>query len=548
MPTTRSMALRQRKAAGDSAAEETEKKKQSSVEQSATEASEPLPTKPNDETEEQEDAELAAHDWSSLLLLLLLYTLQGIPMGLSASIPFILQEKVGYADQATFSLVSWPFSLKLLWAPFVDSLYSRRIGRRKSWLIPVQLVCAALMIGGSFFISDMLGEGEGQKPHVMALTIFFFVLYFMMATQDIAVDGWALTMLSSHHVGHASTCNTVGQTLGYFVAYVGFLALHDPATCNAYFRSVPQPDGMVSLAAFMNFWGWVMLVTTVGVAIFKQERRDRHEEKLTIFETYRQMYSVMRLPSVISLSVVLLTSKIGFAAAEGVASLKLVEYGLKKEKLALLTPILVPLGIVIPVFLGRRIKADKPLDMYLLGYPFRLFLGVLYAAIVFVTPSVMAHNEDYHFYYYGFILLVGALHEIAANMMYVPQMAFFARISDPFIGGTYMTFLNTITNLGSKWPNSLSLAVVDYLTTRECVGGRNHDEILAIGSHTCSNAEERAACTSAGGECLIVRDGFYVETVICSIVGILWLVICYRRVQHLQNLKIDQWRVGAKAD
>lgn len=33
-------------------------------------------------------------DWSSMLLLLLLYTLQGIPMGLSSSIPFILQEKV----------------------------------------------------------------------------------------------------------------------------------------------------------------------------------------------------------------------------------------------------------------------------------------------------------------------------------------------------------------------------------------------------------------------------------------------------------------------
>lgn len=33
-------------------------------------------------------------DWPSMLLLLLLYTLQGIPMGLSSSIPFILQEKV----------------------------------------------------------------------------------------------------------------------------------------------------------------------------------------------------------------------------------------------------------------------------------------------------------------------------------------------------------------------------------------------------------------------------------------------------------------------
>ena len=32
--------------------------------------------------------------------------------------------------------------------------------------------------------------------------------------------------------------------------------------------------------------------------------------------------------------------------------------------------------------------------------------------------------------------------------MFVAQMAFYAKISDPLIGGTYMTLLNTVTNLG----------------------------------------------------------------------------------------------------
>lgn len=54
--------------------------------------------------------------------------------------------------------------------------------------------------------------------------------------QDIAVDGWALTMLSRENVGFASTCNTIGQTLGFFISQVGFLALYDPDVCNKYFR------------------------------------------------------------------------------------------------------------------------------------------------------------------------------------------------------------------------------------------------------------------------------------------------------------------------
>ena len=39
------------------------------------------------------------------------------------------------------------------------------------------------------------------------------------------MDGWALTMLQKHNVGYASTCNSVGQTAGYFMGYVLFMAL-----------------------------------------------------------------------------------------------------------------------------------------------------------------------------------------------------------------------------------------------------------------------------------------------------------------------------------
>lgn len=67
----------------------------------------------------------------SVSLLLFLYVLQGIPLGLAGSVPLILQSRnVSYSDQAFFSFVFWPFSLKLLWAPLVDSLYFSRFGRR----------------------------------------------------------------------------------------------------------------------------------------------------------------------------------------------------------------------------------------------------------------------------------------------------------------------------------------------------------------------------------------------------------------------------------
>jgi PAT family acetyl-CoA transporter-like MFS transporter 1 len=95
------------------------------------------------------DTDPLAGDYQNLFLLLLLYTLQGVPMGLSGAIPYILQEKsVSYTEQAVFSLVSWPFSIKLLWAPIVDSWYSEKFGRRKTWLVPAQLAIGLVMLAG----------------------------------------------------------------------------------------------------------------------------------------------------------------------------------------------------------------------------------------------------------------------------------------------------------------------------------------------------------------------------------------------------------------
>jgi len=39
--------------------------------------------------------------------------------------------------------------------------------------------------------------------------------------------------------------------------------------------------------------------------------------------------------------------------------------------------------------------------------------------------------------------------QVAVYCVYVPTMAFFAKVSDPAIGGTYMTLLNTVCNMGT---------------------------------------------------------------------------------------------------
>lgn len=202
-------------------------------------------------------------------LLLFLYVLQGIPLGLAGSIPLIMQSKnVSYKDQAYFSFVFWPFSLKLLWAPLVDSVYVKRFGRRKSWLVPTQYLLGLFMLGLSFTVDSLLQADGPGGPDVITLTGVFFMLAFLAATQDIAVDGWALTMLSRENVGYASTCNSVGQTTGYFLGNVLFLALESPDFCNKYLRFEPQDQGIVTLSGIED------VVPMRSRRCFKMEPKD----------------------------------------------------------------------------------------------------------------------------------------------------------------------------------------------------------------------------------------------------------------------------------
>ena len=255
--------------------------------------------------------ERLAKDKSSILLLLLLYILQGIPLGLAGSLPIILQtKKVGYRQQAMFSLVSWPFSIKLLWAPIVDCIYSRTFGRRKSWLVPSQYLIGLTMILLSYLVSDLLGS-DAVAPSVGFLTVVFFFLHFLAATQDIAVDGWALTMLSRENVGYASTCNTVGQTAGFFISYTFFLALQSKDFCNTYLRWEPQETGIVELPSFLFFFGVLFLVVTTIVLLMKRERYEEHPEgHQNILTGYMQLVSVLKLPSIQTFALAVLTSKV----------------------------------------------------------------------------------------------------------------------------------------------------------------------------------------------------------------------------------------------
>jgi len=85
--------------------------------------------------------------------------LQGIPVGLAfGSVPFLLKAKLSYGQVGVFSLASYPYSMKLAWSPIVDAVFSRKFGRRKSWIVPIQFLSALLLLWLGSHIENLMED------------------------------------------------------------------------------------------------------------------------------------------------------------------------------------------------------------------------------------------------------------------------------------------------------------------------------------------------------------------------------------------------------
>jgi len=142
-----------------------------------------------------------------LALLSVLYFAQGLPFGFQATaLPVYLRVSgVSVTTLGFLGLLSAPWMLKVLWAPLVDRQGSRRLGRRLSWILPMQAALAAVAALAAFV---------DPARQLAALLALVFAMNLFAATQDIAVDGLAIDTLRPSELGLGNAAQVVGYKLG----------------------------------------------------------------------------------------------------------------------------------------------------------------------------------------------------------------------------------------------------------------------------------------------------------------------------------------------
>ena len=149
-------------------------------------------------------------------------------MGFSCGVPLLLtitvlqawmkEEGVNLTAIGMMSLVGFPYTLKFLWAPFLDRFALPLLGRRRGWLLIAQITLIVSIAG--------LGQtNPGNEPWMVAFAAF--LVTFFSASQDIVVDAYRREDLSDEELGLGSSLYINGYRVGMLLASGGGLIMAD---------------------------------------------------------------------------------------------------------------------------------------------------------------------------------------------------------------------------------------------------------------------------------------------------------------------------------
>jgi PAT family beta-lactamase induction signal transducer AmpG len=232
-------------------------------------------------------------------------------LGFSSGLPFFLSgNTLGYwlRDEGTtlgaIGFLSWvglAYSLKFLWAPFIDRLDAPlfgRFGRRRGWLIVSQLLVAVGLLGLSVI---------GLKRGLVTLGVFALIVAFASSTQDIVVDAWRIEaagdsdelglLTAAYQLGYRAALLIsdaliliVASNFGWPVSYSVMAALMAIGLCASFVAAEPlrARQGLVAkqaaplgstrgifdavigpFAEFFRVHGWLVLLMLAMISFYR---------------------------------------------------------------------------------------------------------------------------------------------------------------------------------------------------------------------------------------------------------------------------------------
>ncbi|MEP7028842.1 MAG: MFS transporter [Candidatus Eisenbacteria bacterium] len=149
----------------------------------------------------------------------LLYVTEGIPLGFTATAVAtqMRRQGLGPAEIGVFvGSLYLPWAFKWIAGPIVDTIWSRKFGRRRTWIVSMQV----LMI-----LTLLIAIPVNFTTQLSLFTALILIHNAFGATQDVAIDALAVGVLQPDERGVANGFMFGGATLGQTIGGSGALFL-----------------------------------------------------------------------------------------------------------------------------------------------------------------------------------------------------------------------------------------------------------------------------------------------------------------------------------
>jgi PAT family beta-lactamase induction signal transducer AmpG len=157
-----------------------------------------------------------------VLVVLVLGFSSGLPLALSGSTLAIwmAERGVSLADIGLYALVGLPYTIKFAWAPLVDAaripVLTRRLGRRRGWMVLTQLLLIASI--AYLGLLDPLAS-----PWLVALGAVSVAT--VSATQDVVIDAFRVESLDDDQQAAGMACFVAAYRVAMLVSGAGVIGL-----------------------------------------------------------------------------------------------------------------------------------------------------------------------------------------------------------------------------------------------------------------------------------------------------------------------------------
>ncbi|MCB1018296.1 MAG: MFS transporter [Acidobacteria bacterium] len=339
-----------------------------------------------------------------------------------------------------------PWTLKWLWAPLVDLIRPKRFGPNRTWIVVTQTMMA-LTLGVLFFVDPVRNLG--------LLSAFMVVHNVFAATQDVAIDGFAVRVLPESEMGWANGLMFAGQNLGMAVGGGGSLFIASHYGFNAAFALVLAVLAFIILAVSLR----IREEPEPDSPIRNGSRSWLGELGSRLKEFFHELYQGFFLSGPgPRFGVLFAILPLGaMALSYGIASALQVDLGFTQQQISASTTITLlaaAAGCSVAGLLGDRMGLKPALA---LSY----VLTVVPTA--YLAYAILLHGMEQ----ISFTLFVGCavVHRLGLGVMYGVSGAVFMSMTNPAVGATQFTGYNSLHNVAIMYAGywqGLAAAALGY--------------------------------------------------------------------------------------